>query len=381
LKSPEDVGRRLAGQWQRAATRVERLLSPNAWPLEVHLAKPPAALVGGGDWPAVRAHLDAWRAVHVGTVVWETVRYRATAEPVDVPVRWVLSSPSEWVAATGSSTIRDEHDALSRLVASAHPRYREFLIERRALVRRHDLDEVVLALQVAEELEQGAAAGAPLRALPVAGIDTKFLERNRHLLIALLDVRYDGAVSAVGLEGFLDAAGPDGHWLLVADLDGSLLPFARQRVTDVEIGTRGLPGRRIVVVENERCLHALPEVAGTVAVLGAGLNLGWLHAAALAHHSLAYWGDLDTWGLAMLAAARAARPDLAALLMDAPTFDAHRDRCVVERRPAEAPSAGLTPEEFALFDRLRADPRGRLEQEFLPRHLVAAAVSSWALAH
>lgn len=378
MRSPKQVGRLLAGQWYRTPTRVARLLSPESWPLVVSLAKPPAALAAGGGWAEVRAHLDAWRRVTVGTVVWEAVAYRGVAEPIEVPVRWVLGSPSEWVAATGNAEVGAEHEALARLVAVAHPRYRRFLVERRGLVLRHPEPEVAAALAVVEQLSEGCAAGAPLRALPVSGVDTKFFERNRQLVVALLDVRFDGVVSELGLEVFLGAAGPDGHWLLVADLDGSLLPYRRLRLTDGDMAADGLPGRRLLVVENERCLHALPPAAGTVAVLGAGLNLGWLGSERLAGHAVGYWGDLDTWGLTMLARARTMRPDLTPLLMNAATFDAHEGRAVPEPRPAEAPTVGLTPKEQALFERLAGAPRGRLEQELVRRQLVIDTVTRWA---
>jgi len=378
VRSPEQVGRLLAGQWYRTPTRLARLLSPESWPLVIPLARPPAALAAGGGWAEVRAHLDAWRRVRVGTVEWGAVAYRGVGEPIEVPVRWVLESPSEWVAASGSDEVAAEHAALSRLVAGAHPRYRRFLVERRGLVVRHPEAEVATALAVAEQLSEGCAAGVPLRALPVAGIDTKFFERNRQLMTAALDVRFDGVVSEVGLEGFLGAAGPDGHWLLVADLDGSLLPYRRIRLTDGDVAAEGLPGQRLLVVENERCLHALPALAGTVAVLGAGLNLGWLGAATLAGHAVGYWGDVDTWGLVMLARARSVRPDLVPLLMDAGTFDGHDERAVAEPRPAEAPVAGLTASEAALFARLSSAVRGRLEQELLEPELVRDTVTRWA---
>ncbi len=55
-------------------------------------------------------------------------------------------------------------------------------------------------------------------------------------------------------------------------------------------------------------------------MLGAGLNLGWLAAPWLQERTVAYWGDLDTWGLHMLAIARGHVPHLHALLMDRATF-------------------------------------------------------------
>src|SRR5690606_32849638 len=128
-----------------------------------------------------------------------------------------------------------------------------------------------------------------------------FFERHRSLIIKLLDVRFNGLVSELGLETFLGALDETDHWLLVADLDGSLLPFRLMRVRHTELLTNSLPGSRLLIVENERCVHQLPKVLGTVAVLGAGLNLAWMEATWLSQCSLAYWGDLDTWGRTILA--------------------------------------------------------------------------------
>ncbi|MBN9366254.1 hypothetical protein YS110_15140 [Acidovorax sp. YS12] len=96
-------------------------------------------------------------------------------------------------------------------------------------------------------------------------------------------------------------------------------------------------------MENERCLHQLPQpLADTIAVLGSGLDLNWL-------------------------AARCHLPGLHALLMDRATFDAHQHLAVAEPVQAPAPPPGLLlPEEAALDQHLRALERERLEQEFLP---------------
>ena len=115
------------------------------------------------------------------------------------------------------------------------------------------------------------------------------------------------------------------------------------------------------------------------AVLGAGLNLGWLAAPWLQGRRVAYWGDLDTWGLHMLSMARSQLPQLRALLMDRATFAAHQSLAVAE--PVHAPdtvSGPWTPEQKALDAHLRAQDKGRLEQEFVPTDAVHRAVCAWA---
>ena len=242
-------------------------------------------------------------------------------------------------------------------------------------------DQVITAARVALQLAPGCAAGKPLRALAVAGNDSKFFERHERLLKTLLDERFDGEASRQGLSAFLGASPEGEHWVLVAPLQDGLLPFRRLRVTTSELHTTALPARRILLVENERSLHQLPTpLADTIAVLGSGLNLSWLAAPWLQQCDVAYWGDLDTWGLAMLATARRHLPQLHALLMDRATFDAHADCAVAEPvQASELSQDGLQPPEIALMEHLRTLERGRLEQEFLPVETVAGAVKAWVL--
>ncbi len=231
------------------------------------------------------------------------------------------------------------------------------------------------------ELEPCCAAGKPLHAISLAGIDTKFFERNKRIITELLDVRFDGEASQVGLETFLGAATESGDWLLVADLDGNLLPFHKQRVPILELTNRELPAQRILIVENEKSLHQLPVLNGSVAVLGAGFNLSWTEASWLRKKQIAYWGDIDTWGLQFLARARSALPDLSALMMTLEVFDAYHDFAVPEPVTAgDVPPDELDPRERALYKRLLKELRGRLEQEFLPIPFVRQTILDWSRA-
>ncbi|WP_305807119.1 DUF2220 domain-containing protein, partial [Stenotrophomonas sp. YIM B06876] len=157
---------------------------------------------------------------------------------------------------------------------------------------------------------------------------------------------------------------------------------ARQRVRASELQATELPANRILLIENERSLHQLPTpLPDTIAVLGSGLNLAWLAAPWLQGRSVAYWGDMDTWGLAMLATARRHLPHLHALLMDRASFDAHQPLAVAEPVHArDRPTETLLPEEAALDRHLRTLEKGRLEQEFLPAPVVAQAMQAWAKA-
>ncbi len=389
MKSPQALAAKLAQQWNSADWRERQLLGgSSAWPLTLSIGQPdPAVFIGGAA--ALRSHLQQWRAVEqhgMGSVQWAERRYRGSSDAIALPTHWQLAKPSQCIAALshfkapGHAQVRSDYTRLSTLIAAVErPGFQRLLVRRLVQWRDTTAEAVIAAARMALQLEPGCAQGKPLRALAVQGNDSKFFERHASLLTALLDERFDGEVSRQGLVGFLGALPEDDHWLLIAPLAPGLLPFARLRVRASELLTTPLPASRILLVENERCLHQLPQpVPDTIAVLGAGLHLGWLSAPWLQGRSVAYWGDLDTWGLHMLAVARSHLPHLEALLMDSATFAAHQPLAVAEPvHAAELAPAALLPEEAALATHLRAQAKGRLEQEFLGSADVHRAVREW----
>ncbi len=388
MKSPQQLAQQLARQWQRSDWREAQLLpNPAAWPLPLAIGAPGAQSFQDAG-PALRQHLQAWKAVTdhgPGSVQWAPRSYRGGAAPLDVPLHWTLTRPSDAIAAIaryagpGHANIAADYQALATVLAQADACFHRLLLRRLALWRHLPTAQVVTATRVALQLAPGCAAGKPLRALAVAGNDSKFFERHDSLLKALLDERFEGEASRQGLTTFLGASPEGEHWVLVAPLAGGLLPFRRQRVTTSELHTTALPAHRILLVENERSLHQLPQpLPGTIAILGSGLNLAWLAAPWLQKCDVAYWGDMDTWGLAMLATARRHVPQLHALLMDRASFSTHQHLAVAEPVHANTPLTGtLRPDEEALDQHLRTLDKGRIEQEFLPAEAAVQAIEGW----
>lgn len=388
MKSPQSLTALLARSWHSSRWREEHLL-PNAgtWPLRLAIGAPDNHTFCHAGM-ALRDHLQRWQTIHQqgpGSVQWQVRRYRGAATPLEVPTHWVLSRPSEYLraitqsAAPGHAEIAADYQALAQVLGAVDRQFHRLLLRRLSLWRHLPTEQVIIATRVALQLEPGCAAGKPLRLLALAGNDSKFFERHPGLLTALLDERFNGEASQQGLTAFLGASPEGEHWVLVAPLADGLLPFRRQRVTTTELQGTALPSQRILLLENERSLHQLPmPVADTIAVLGSGLNLSWLAAPWLQQREVAYWGDLDTWGLAMLATARQHLPHLEPLLMDRATFDAHSDKAVVEPVHADSvPSGEQTAAETALMQHLRSLEKGRLEQEFLPVDVVAVAIRQW----
>ena len=379
MRSPTELRHKLARQWQQSSARVQRLLGPGGWPRSIPIGKPPARLFAENA-QAVQRHVESWRRVEIGRVEWAPVSYRAGLGAVSMPLHWQLRSPSEWVAAIGDPQVSLEYARLEHVVEQIDSAFHALLVAQRKLWMTKACDEVIATAQLAMRLSPGCAGGRPLRLLADYGVDTKFFERNSVLLTRLLDERFEGAVSEQGLATFLDALEENNHWVLIAPLEHDLLPFKRLRLTTAELAETSLPGARLLVVENEQCLHLLPEVKDTVAVLGAGLDLQWLGAAHFATKHIAYWGDMDSWGMLMLARARLQHPSIEALLMQQALFEKYAPgSAVVEPiRAQDAIPPGLLDEEGDFYHYLLQQPRGRLEQEYLPKAQVERVIRIWA---
>jgi len=379
MKSPSELRVILRRQWEDATRRESRLLgAKEAWPIVVSIGRPsPRKLTV--DLDGVKRHISAWSQVRVGKVVWEAVRYRATGDPVDIPTQWRLRKPSEWLEACADVAMRQEFETMATLVERADTAFHSLLVRKRSLWRGKPTAEVVLAARLAMALEPNRAAGRPLRMLSIEGIDTKFFERNGQLVTALLDARFDGEVSRIGLEAFLGAFVEGDHWLLLMDLDGSLLPFKKMRVRSSELRETTIPGERLLFIENESCQHQLPTIPRTIAILGAGFDLSWTEAEWLSTKRVAYWGDIDTWGLQLLARARKAIRRLDPLMMTCEIFERFADLAVAE--PVVAGTAvptDLSESEQSLYKQLLNEARGRLEQEILPEELSRVTILNWA---
>ncbi|MCY0966111.1 DUF3322 domain-containing protein [Parathalassolituus penaei] len=375
MKSPSDLASQLAKQWHRPDLRVSRLLDRDSWPLTLNIGKPTASQVLHQTLQ-VQQHLHAWRAMaelgNQGTVEYDEVSYRSTAAPVRLPVRWVITSPSQWIAATNDKTVALEFRQLCELVAAVSPVYRQRLVRERSLWLGKSVPDVIQLCQLADQLEPGIGQGRPLRLLSGFGVDTKLIERNQTTLQKLLDERFNGTVSEQGLITFLDAAADKDHWLLIKPLCEGLLPFRRLRLTTSEIAAVNLPASRLIVVENEQCEHLLPELADTIAILGAGLDLGWLDSPTLADKQILYWGDMDSWGLLMLARARQYCPSIKPVLMNRAAFEEFAPLSAVIEPVSAQPQApaGLTACEAGFYRYLSTREKGRLEQEFIPQQRV-----------
>ncbi|ECI9604554.1 TPA: DUF3322 domain-containing protein [Salmonella enterica subsp. enterica serovar Muenchen] len=376
--SPDELRKKLARQWDNAKLRAGRLLPPGNWPLCLPVGKPSARMFAE-QTQCVLQHVQLWRQVAVGRVEWEEVSYRASDTPVLMPLRWILNGPSDWINAAADPAVSREFRLLEGIIEHVDPIFHPLLVSHRSLWRHKDPQDIINAASLACRLAPGCAKGLPLRLLSGQGVDTKFIENNISLLTRLLDVRFSGEASEQGLSTFLDAYDESSHWVLVVPLSPGLLPFKKCRVTTTELAATTLPVSRVLVIENEQCLHQLPALSDTIAILGCGLDVQWLSSSVLDEKRVAYWGDMDSWGLLMLARARLCRPTLDVLLMNRELFEQYASHSAVTEpvKAQEVIPDGLLPEEADFYRYLTSLSCGRLEQEFLPVDVVRVGLENW----
>ncbi|MGO1627192.1 MULTISPECIES: Wadjet anti-phage system protein JetD domain-containing protein [unclassified Microbacterium] len=239
----------------------------------------------------------------------------------------------------------------------------------------HPLRAVSLAeewpsiLTALEWLDWNAGTGLYLRQVDAPGVDTKFIERHRGVLAALLAVR----TSAQGFVTDLGFAAKPPRVRLRFDPDTLRLPAP---LTEAELRTDELAELPVeiaqaLIVENEVTYLSVPIPPGGVVLYGRGYDasqaasLPWLRSAA-ARGDVSYWGDIDTHGFQILNRVRSHLPGVRSALMDRDTLLRHEERWGREDSQTNAALPLLTAAENALYADVISDrfgPSLRLEQE------------------
>ena len=340
---------------------------------------------------AVRAWAAAWSAwessPQPGKITWESRQWprlgtqRLPASLVVCPpddVARLADQGSRWQRATA------RHGLLSEVcpwLARRPAPQRLF----DALADDPDMDfERLLALM--RWLSGHPASGLQLRQLPVVGLDTKWVEQRRGLIVDLLQCRPSqpsGDQASRDLHALLGLTPQPTRMrmrVLGDDLRRQVGGLCDIEAPVDELGALPLAPRLAFVVENLESGLALPAIAGAVALmkLGHAVNLlrrlPWLGSA-----RVVVWGDIDTHGCAILDRVRAALPQAESMLMDRDTLLSHRALWVEEPRPYDGPDLGRLSEfEREVFDGLADNLWGvnvRLEQERLPWPFVLSALS------
>lgn len=340
------------------------LAGEGQWPLAIPLG-PPSEQEAQRQPDAVRAWAAAWRQEAVpgeaelvwGELVWGERHFRSLGTQ-SLPRRLVFRDASEVAAWIGESpSWQRAHHRYQRLGAR-WPRFSRYF-EVLADYSDPDIERLEALL---DWLNRNPGSNLYPRQLPIAGLDTKWLEPRMSLVA---DLR-DGADS--GLR-------PLPYLVRLCILDEGLrrhvggLSDVSARLED--LNTLDMPAQRVYIVENLQTGLAFGDEPGAVVFMGLGYGVGMLARLPwVARARCIYWGDLDTHGFAILDRARAGLPGLESALMDEETLLKFRDLWVNEREQNAAGTLPmLSPAEAVVYRGLKEQRWGvnvRLEQERIP---------------
>jgi len=377
----------LKREWNNDAGLKARLLNRKPFPIRIGL-KPPAGRCAIADMAHFQKFIGEWRSYSSQKYIqWESRRYRALSEQT-VPKFFILDNIGDLIEFVGKEALcrRENWTKNMAPMLSIREDLYPVLVKHLKMFELIRLSDAELLRRLVQQLTPQMGVGQYLRALPLVGVDTKFLENYQALIADVLDVLHDGEITASG--GMLEWLGclenPKG-WLTVRPLCEGVKAYIGgfpviQLHSDV-LREHALPANNILVVENMQSGFGLPLLKDTIAVFGGGKNVSWMDANWLISKRVAYWGDIDTWGLSILSDVRSKLSSVNAIMMDPDTLNHHEDRMVVEPEPLEHLPKFLTDSEAQIFSDLKTGNYwgSRLEQERLSPDYIRIKLEAWAI--
>lgn len=377
--TPADLRRQVQKRWDRGEILAARVTGEPLFPLPLRLTRPgPRDLAA--DFEAVRRwvrDLSAGDRGHRGfgfALTWQESNHRVHGRNT-LPVRAEVPSEADALRLIGKTRDAERFREVTEATLAEFPELADWLAAKplTALDHAGEWDRVLAVLRYFRDHPWPERY---LRQLDIPGVDTKFIEARRKLLMPLLDrILPEWAVAPehTGSKGFT------GRYGLRSES-----PRVRFRMLDPRLAYAGMrdltvpfadfarlspPVKRVFVTENLTNGLAFPEHPRALVIFGLGYGLENLAEAQwLNEVAVHYWGDIDTHGFAMLDRLRGALPHAESFLMDRETLEAHRPLWTreAEGQRFTGELERLTPAEQALFQDLVNDRLGhgvRLEQE------------------
>lgn len=373
MKLPDEVR-----QWlvKRYASQHRQWLAADdatTWPLQIALGLPTEAAALRQP-EAVRHWADSWRAWRgPGQLEWIERRWKVLG-PQQLPQTLIVADAAQAASLTGEAERWQRAAARHPLLVNRWPPLAALVPRLFDMLADYADTDFQRLQDLLAWLLAHPASGLYPRQLPLAGMDSKWLEpRIGMVALMLTTIRQTPAIGA-------NAASPHAQC-------GLKRPPATVRLRVLDATLRAQIGglddisapletlaklawqpRNVLIVENLQTGLALQDLPGTVALMGLGYAvdalapLDWIKQAACW-----YWGDIDTHGLVILHQARMQLPHLQSLMMDEAMLRRHASLWTQEASQATASALpGLTPAEHAVYDALRLNHWGqslRLEQE------------------
>lgn len=369
MKQPDSVRQRLTAAWRRNWT--DWLGGGGTWPLRVGLEAPTES-DARRHWATFQDWVRTYRRPEWdGITQWESRTWRHLGDQ-DVPVSLSFAGPDAVAAVLGGDTQSEWQQAHARW-AERFADWPDLGEELRAIagwlgeLEQAEYERFVLAFNW---LAAHPDTGMYVRQLPIAGLDSKWVERHAGPLARLLARRLGRDSGPLPVVAGLTTDAPRFRIrLLDAELRRQLGGLSDIEVRQDELAKLDLPIKVALVIENQQTALACGDLPGAVLIMGGGFKVTGLGRIRwLERVPVVYWGDIDTHGLAILHALRSWHSHTETCLMDEATLLAHRPLWAHEATPFTGELGLLTESERELFRKLLSGHWGnrvRLEQERL----------------
>jgi hypothetical protein len=369
LKLPNDI-RELLKKKFISKHREWLKASVSGWPLEINLGIPTEqdALKQPDN---VRAWISAWKTWQAsGSLVWSERHWRSLGTQ-SVPEKLVLEGPDDVAGWIGEAARWSRAAARFKSLVQRWPALIDALSKHFNVLADYEDSDFLSLTEMLSWICANPHSNLYIRQVPVAGIDSKWLE-SRKSLVCELFAAIQGDTSED--RNFFKRCGfrPQPQLIRMRILDKNLRSQFNG-LGDIsapldEIASLGITPAVTFIVENIQTALAFNDLKNSVVLMGLGYGVDvlgkipWLH-----QTRCIYWGDIDTHGFAILNRARSYLPCLETVLMDEATLLGHRKLWVEEKEQNAATElALLTSTEQTLFQSLKNDTWGhhvRLEQE------------------
>ena len=371
LKFPDDIRKLLDRRWVNC--RSDWLAGDGEWPLQLTLGHPIQSDVQQ-QMDAVRDWVQAWQRVSVtDNVEWQERQWSSLGRQL-VPVRLALGSPDDIARWVGEEMPWRLARSRFQILVERWPLIARRLARQYEVLSVYDEQDFERLIRMLAWLHDHPNSNLFPRQLPVAGLDTKWLESRKPMIAELL-------AALRGIDGpssdFWQCCGlrPLPNLVRIGLLD----PILRDRVGGVrdlsapieELSRLDLPAKYVFIVENLQTGLAFEDLDSTIVVMGLGYGVDALrHFSSIQRASAFYWGDIDTHGFAILSRARQYLPGLQSIMMDEATLLRYRELVVDEKSQHGSEALpNLNDSELAVYRNLKQQTWGfqvRLEQERIP---------------
>lgn len=313
-------------------------------------------------------------------IIWETVRHRTLGEQ-QLPRQIIFATAEDWLFFIHKE---GEYRLFMEIVAHTKVQLPELLdyLKVYPLKSLAQADHWSKLIKVCQWFKSNLSPAKYIRELEIAGVDTKFIEAKKGILMDLLPMvlpvnhhRVD--ITSMLQHGFERKFGlkydPPLVRFRLLDMDliksGNRCGFSDLSVPVSELAQADLDVDTVFITENKINGLSFPPVKRAMVIFGLGYgveilpNVSWLST-----KGIFYWGDIDTHGFAILSQLRGYFPQVTSMLMDRKTLLDHKHLWGAEDPSKRYTSdlSNLTSEEQALFGDLKENQLGlniRLEQE------------------